>query len=219
MPEPQLSVRSAKARDLAHELARREGRTVAEIVERALEAYRSREAPQESAEDFYRRLNSRPGGGRRPRRAARGAPHAASRHRPVIFLDTNVVSELMRKAPDPCVMAWLKRHDAELALATVVIGEVAFGIEKIRPSERARRLARDFDELRRRYAQRIFAFTERAALIYGALMGERSQAGRPLAVADGMIAAIASAHGARLATRNLADFQGLGLELISPWAA
>jgi hypothetical protein len=56
MPEPQLSVRSAKARDLAHELARREGRTVADIVERALEAYRSREATRESAEDFYRRL-------------------------------------------------------------------------------------------------------------------------------------------------------------------
>ena len=53
MPEPQLSVRSAKARDLAHALAKREGRTVAEIVERALEAYRSREAPRESAEEFY----------------------------------------------------------------------------------------------------------------------------------------------------------------------
>ena len=56
MPEPQLSVRSARARDLAHELARREGRTVAEIVERALEAYRSREVPRESAAEFYRRL-------------------------------------------------------------------------------------------------------------------------------------------------------------------
>jgi hypothetical protein len=56
MPEPQLSVRSARARDLAHEIARRERRTVAEVVERALEAYRSREAPEESAAEFYRRL-------------------------------------------------------------------------------------------------------------------------------------------------------------------
>ena len=56
MPEPQLSVRSARARDLAHEIARRERRTVAEVVERALEAYRLREAPQESAEEFYRWL-------------------------------------------------------------------------------------------------------------------------------------------------------------------
>lgn len=56
MPEPQLSVRSARARALAHELARREGRTVAEIVERALEAYRSDDAARESAAEFYRRL-------------------------------------------------------------------------------------------------------------------------------------------------------------------
>ena len=56
MPEPQLSVRSARARDLAHELARREGRTIAEIVERALEAYRSDHTPHESAAEFYRRL-------------------------------------------------------------------------------------------------------------------------------------------------------------------
>ncbi len=57
MPAPQLSVRSARARDLAHELARRERRTVAEIVERALEAYERREATHEPPEAFYRRLS------------------------------------------------------------------------------------------------------------------------------------------------------------------
>ena len=48
-------------------------------------------------------------------------------------------------------------------------------------------------------------------------MGERTRAGRPMPIADAMIAAIAKTHGAWLATRNLADFQGSGLELISPW--
>ena len=137
----------------------------------------------------------------------------------MIFLDTNVVSELMRKAPDPGVVDWLERHDAELALSTIVIGEIAFGVEKIAPARRARRLASDFLELRRRYADRIFGFTEAVALVYGGLAGERSRAGRPMAIADAMIAAIARTHGAGLATRNLADFQGSGLELISPWAA
>ncbi len=56
MAEPQLSVRSARARDLAHRLARRENRTVADIVERALEAYEVREAGSEPADHFYRRL-------------------------------------------------------------------------------------------------------------------------------------------------------------------
>ena len=137
----------------------------------------------------------------------------------MIFLDTNVVSELMRKAPDPGVVDWLERHDAELALSTIVIGEIAFGVEKIAPAGRARRLASDFLELRRRYADRIFGFTEAVALVYGGLAGERSRAGRPMPIADAMIAAVAKTHGAKLATRNLADFEGSGLELISPWAA
>jgi len=58
MAEPQLSVRSARARDLAHRLARRENRTVADIVERALEAYEVREAGREPAQAFYRRVAS-----------------------------------------------------------------------------------------------------------------------------------------------------------------
>ena len=56
MPEPQLSVRSARARDLAHRLARRENRSIADIVERALAQYESRETGRESAEAFYARL-------------------------------------------------------------------------------------------------------------------------------------------------------------------
>lgn len=57
MAEPQLSVRSARARDLAHRLARREQRTVAEVVERALEAYEAAQAGREPAASFYARLN------------------------------------------------------------------------------------------------------------------------------------------------------------------
>ena len=57
MSEPQLSVRSAKARDLAHRLARRERRSIADIVERALEAYEAREAGREPAASFYARIS------------------------------------------------------------------------------------------------------------------------------------------------------------------
>jgi len=58
----------------------------------------------------------------------------------LIFLDTNVVSETLRKAPNPAVIAWLVRYDAELALPTVTIAEIAFGIAKIQPDQRAVRL-------------------------------------------------------------------------------
>jgi predicted nucleic acid-binding protein len=136
----------------------------------------------------------------------------------VIFLDTNVVSETLRKSPDESVVAWLVRHDAELALPTVTIAEIAFGIQKIRPDERAVRLDQGLAEWRRRFADRIFGFTEDAALAYGELMGEAVRQGRPMSAPDGMVAAIAKANGGRLATRNLKDFGPTGLDLVSPWA-
>jgi predicted nucleic acid-binding protein len=58
----------------------------------------------------------------------------------LIFLDTHVISETLRKTPNPAVIAWLVRNDAELAVPTVTIAEIAFGIGKIRPDERAARL-------------------------------------------------------------------------------
>ncbi|MDZ7871828.1 MAG: plasmid stabilization protein [Rhizobium sp.] len=58
MAEPQLSVRSARARDLAHRLARRENRSIADIVERALEAYETQQTGREPAANFYRRISA-----------------------------------------------------------------------------------------------------------------------------------------------------------------
>lgn len=135
----------------------------------------------------------------------------------MIFLDTNVVSETLSKSPSQAVMAWLVRHDAELALPTVTIAEIAFGIEKIRPDQRAARLERGLFDWRRRFADRIFGLTEEAALAYGEIMGAASRQGLGMSAPDGMIAAIAWVNRGRLATRNLAHFQKTGLELISPW--
>ncbi len=135
----------------------------------------------------------------------------------MIFLDTNVVSETLRKTPDPAVIAWLVRNDAELGLPAVTIAEIAYGIEKIHPDQRAARLDRGLTDWRHRFADRIFGFTEAAALAYGDIMGAAFRQGRPMTAPDGMIAAIARINGARLATRNLSDFATTGLELISPW--
>ena len=135
----------------------------------------------------------------------------------MIFLDTDVVSETLRKSPSEAVIAWLVRHDAELALPTVTIAEIAFGIQKIRPDQRAERLEQALSDWRRRFADRIFGVTEEAALAYGDIMGAAARQGRGMSAPDGMIAAIARVNGGRLATRNLSDFAGTGLELISPW--
>lgn len=135
----------------------------------------------------------------------------------MIFLDTNVISETLRRTPDPAVIAWLVRNDAALALPTVTIAEIAFGIGKIRPDQRSARLEQGLDAWRHRFADRIFPFTETAALAYGDLMSTALRQGRPMTAPDGMIAAIAHVNDGRLATRNLADFATTDLDLVSPW--
>jgi len=135
----------------------------------------------------------------------------------LIFLDTNVVSETLRKSPDPAVIAWLVRHDAELALPTVTIAEIAFGIAKLQADRRVARLEQGLADWRHRFADRIFGLTEEAALAYGEIMGEASRQGLGMSALDGMVAAIARVNGGRLATRNLKDFRTTGLALVSPW--
>jgi hypothetical protein len=135
----------------------------------------------------------------------------------LIFLDTNVVSETLKKSPSPAVVAWLVRFDVELALPTVTIAEIAFGIHKILPDRRASPLDEGPAAWRRRFADRIFGLTEEAALAYGELMGAATRQGLSMSAPDGMIAAIARVNGGRLATRNVSDFRTAGLDLVSPW--
>ncbi|AUX79250.1 type II toxin-antitoxin system VapC family toxin [Sinorhizobium fredii] len=135
----------------------------------------------------------------------------------MILVDTNVISETLRKTPSEAVIAWLVRYDAELALPTVTIAEIACGIQKIMPDQRAERLQQGLADWRQRFADRIFGLTEEAAMAYGEIMGTASRQGRVMSAPDGLIAAIARVNGGRLVTRNLANFATTGLDLISPW--
>ncbi|MDP3895155.1 MAG: type II toxin-antitoxin system VapC family toxin [Mesorhizobium sp.] len=135
----------------------------------------------------------------------------------MIFLDTNVVSEDLRAEPSVAVLDWLERFDVELALSTVVVAEIAFGIAKIRPEPRARRLSLGLDEWLHRFRGRVFPLTEEAAFAYGDIMGNASRQGRAMSVPDGMIAAVARVNHGKLATRNISHFERCGLDLIDPW--
>ena len=78
-----------------------------------------------------------------------------------------MILETLRKMPNPAVIARLVRNDAELAPPAVTIAEIAFGIGKIRPDQRAARLEQGLASWRHRFADRIFPLTEAAALAYG----------------------------------------------------
>ena len=139
----------------------------------------------------------------------------------MLILDTNVVSELMRPAPDERVAAWVEAQPLEiLALTAITIAELLYGLDILPDGHRKADLQGRLDAvLRRGFTGRVLPFDQPAAQAYARLKGDRERSGRPLPGYDAMIAAIACVHGAGVATRNVADFQGCGLTVVDPWTA
>ena len=137
----------------------------------------------------------------------------------MILLDTNVISELLRKTPEPKVEAWLAAQDgAEVYLSAVSEAELRLGVAVMPAGRRRDALAGMVDEmLREDFRARILPFDSSAAVAYAAIAADRQAAGRPISQFDCQIAAIACAHGAVVATRNVRDFEGCGIGIIDPW--
>ncbi|MBY0563055.1 MAG: PIN domain-containing protein [Hyphomonadaceae bacterium] len=137
----------------------------------------------------------------------------------MIVVDTNVLSELMRPAPAPAVVDWLRRNAKLLLLPTVAIGELRYGVARLAAGKRKLSLTQALDALVDRFADAILAYDLQAADCCGDILAEAESAGRPMALADAQIAAIARVARAELATRNASDFATTRLVLIDPWAA
>lgn len=135
------------------------------------------------------------------------------------LLDTNVVSEWVKPRPDPGVVTWLAEIDEDRAFISVVtLAELRHGIERLAPGARRSRLDTWLaDELPRRFERRILSIDPETAAQWGRVMRRSQVAGRPLSVMDGFIAATAEHHGFTLATRNVSDFEALGLTVFNPW--
>ncbi len=138
---------------------------------------------------------------------------------PGILLDTNVISELINPIPAPAVVAWVGRQQvSDLYLSAVTIGELARGVARLPDSRKRSNLDRWVSStLPRQFDGRILPFDHGAAVIWGTLMGEGDRNGRPRSSADTQIAATALRHGLDIATRNVADFEGMGVALVNPW--
>jgi toxin FitB len=139
----------------------------------------------------------------------------------MFVLDTNVVSELMRPAPDGHVVAWLDAQAPDaLWITSVTVAELLFGIARLPDGARKQSLALAAQTMiEDDFAERIFGFDSTSATVFADIAAQRERAGRPLSMADGYIAAICLAHSAQLVTRNSKDFEGLGLALLNPWDA
>jgi predicted nucleic acid-binding protein len=139
----------------------------------------------------------------------------------MVILDTNVVSETMRPIPDQAVIAWLDRQaEASIWITSVTVLEIRTGIEVLPPSRRRLALSVDFERfLDSEIRGRVMAFDTEAARTAAKLTADRQRSGRPGDLRDSMIAGIAIATGASLATRNMRHFDDLPIALIDPWTA
>ena len=138
----------------------------------------------------------------------------------MILLDTNVVSEPTRPAPNPSVITWLGAQITEdVYLSTITEAELRFGVAILPPGRRRDKLASEIENmLREDFERRILSFDSKAARVYSEIAANRRAIGKPISFADCQLAAIARCHGAAIATRNVGDFEDCGIELINPWS-
>ncbi|MFZ5779798.1 MAG: type II toxin-antitoxin system VapC family toxin [Pseudomonadota bacterium] len=135
------------------------------------------------------------------------------------LLDTNVVSEWVRPAPDGGVVEWLAEADEDRVFISVMtLAELRYGIARMRAGRRRRRLDEWLrDDLTGRFEGRVLPIDTAVAEAWGTIMARSQALGRPMSVADGFIAATAEVHGLALVTRNASDFEVAVKTIVNPW--
>lgn len=137
------------------------------------------------------------------------------------LLDTNVLSELVKRAPDPRVVAWINSQSSpDLMVSVLTLGELVKGVQSLSPGPR-RDALRDWVsvELSSQLVGRLLPVDAAVAAAWGALAAFARRSGRALPVVDGLLLATASANDLMFATRNLRDCEGWGVEVLDPWSA
>ena len=132
------------------------------------------------------------------------------------LLDTNVISELTRDAPDLRVITFLADRD-DVWVSSVLIHEVEYGIRLLPQGRRRDRLATMQAGILSAYANRILFLDRGGAERAAELRANARRSGRPVELGDVLIAGIAKAHDLAVATRNTADFELLGVDVVNPW--
>ena len=139
----------------------------------------------------------------------------------MIILDTNVLSELMRAAPEPTVVEWVDRQmRPTLFLTSLNLAEIRFGIAALPQGRRRSNLHEVFEEsIRPLFGDRVLDFDEAASHEYAALRATARTAGQAIGDPDALIAAIARAHRFLVATRDTTPFEAAGAQVVDPWSA
>jgi predicted nucleic acid-binding protein len=139
----------------------------------------------------------------------------------MIVLDTNVLSALMRATPDAVVVEWLDHQPADSVwITSITVFEARFGLALLPKGRRRSSLEQTFDRmLTEDLSSRVLTLDEVAATTAAQLAAERQRAGRIVDLRDTLIAGIAQARRATVATRNTRHFDGLDVPVVNPWHA
>lgn len=134
------------------------------------------------------------------------------------LLDTCLLSELVKTAPEPSVTDWVgQRKPTDLFVSALTIGELHRGVAKMAVSKRRTELADWLEVLEVSFENQMLPFTHETARVWARMSAQAEAQGRPLAVIDSLIAATALANGLTLVTRNVKDFSSTRVDLVNPW--
>ncbi len=131
------------------------------------------------------------------------------------LVDANVLSEATKPDPDPRVLEWIRRHEAEIAIDPIILGEIQFGILLLPAGKRRTRLEDWFNQGIRRI--HCLPWEAATGLRWAKLLSELRATGQAMPIKDSLIAATALSHGLRVATRNRRDFERAGIETVDPF--
>ena len=140
----------------------------------------------------------------------------------MIVLDTNVLSEVLKPLPSEIVLRWLAEQDSQAIFTTTITqAEILYGIERLPTGKRRAHLVTATEKMfMEDFHGRVLPFDDAAARAFAKVGSARSAAGLPISQFDALIAAIArSQRATAVATRNTADFERCGVEIINPWNA
>lgn len=137
----------------------------------------------------------------------------------MIILDTNVLTELMRPKPSANVLRWMeKQPEMEVFTTSITEAEIFYGIEILPKGKRRELLTTLADAVfAEDFSGRVYGFDSEAARVFSKIMSSRRASGRPISQSDAQIAAIAKVARAKLATRDVENFEQCGIDVVNPW--
>lgn len=135
------------------------------------------------------------------------------------LVDTDVLSEARRPAPNPKVLDWMEKNRSNLYISAFTIADLAYGINRLPAGRKREELRGWFEEVRETWEPRTLRFDSRTATVWGELQATLEQRGQLMPVQDSYIAAIAKRHTLRIATRNTRDFAPAGIPTVNPFSS